>query len=94
MLGESALLAGAVLAAAILTSLAPPSSALAKLGSSDGKVGPGAVSRTFVRGGVRIQVGIQPNRAAIDNAFALHLERSGQPRAQRAASRPSSTCST
>jgi copper transport protein len=79
VLGESALLAGAVLAAAILTSLAPPSSALAKLGSSDGKVGPGAVSRTFVRAGVRIQVGIQPNRAAIDNAFALHLERGGQP---------------
>jgi copper transport protein len=79
VLGESALLAGAVLAAAILTSLAPPSSALAKLGSSDGKVGPGAVARTFVRGGVRIRVGIQPNRAAIDNAFALHLERSGQP---------------
>jgi hypothetical protein len=68
-----------VLAAAILTSLAPPSSALAKLGHSDGNVGPGAVSRTFVRGGVRIQVGIQPNRAAIDNAFALHLERGGQP---------------
>jgi copper transport protein len=79
VLGESALLAGAVLAAAILTSLAPPSSALAKLGHSDGNVGPGAVSRTFVRGGVRIQVGIQPNRAAIDNAFALHLERGGQP---------------
>ncbi|HEY3613422.1 MAG TPA: copper resistance protein CopC [Gaiellales bacterium] len=79
VLGESALLAGAVLAAAILTSLAPPSSALAKLGSSDGKVGPGSVSRTFVRGGVRIQVGIQPNRAAIDNAFALHLEQGGKP---------------
>jgi copper transport protein len=79
VLGETALLTGAVLAAAILTSLAPPSSALAKLGNSDGKVGPGAVSRTFVRAGVRIQVGIRPNRAAIDNAFALHLERGGQP---------------
>ena len=79
VLGESALLAGAVLAAAILTSLAPPSSALAKLGNSDGKVGPGAVSRTFVRAGVRIRVGIQPNRAAIDNAFALRLQRGGRP---------------
>jgi len=79
VLGESALLVGAVLAAAILTSLAPPSSALAKLGSSDGKVGPGAVSRTFVRSGVSIQVGIAPNRAAIDNAFALHLQTGGKP---------------
>jgi copper transport protein len=79
VLGESALLAGAVLAAAILTSLAPPSSALAKLGNADGKVGPGAVSRTFVRGGVRVRVGITPNRAAIDNAFVLQLDRAGKP---------------
>ena len=41
VLGESALLAGAVAAAAILTSLAPPSSALAKLGKTDAHVGPG-----------------------------------------------------
>ena len=40
---------------------------------------PGAVARTFTRDGVRIQVGIQPNRAAIDNAFALRLQRGGQP---------------
>ena len=32
-----------------------------------------------MRAGVRIQVGIPPNRAAIDNAFALHLERAGKP---------------
>jgi len=79
VLGESALLAGAVAAAAILTSLAPPSSALAKLGKTDAHVGPGAVAETFTRGGVRIQVGIRPNRAAIDNAFALRLERAGKP---------------
>jgi copper transport protein len=79
VLGESALLAGAVAAAAILTSLAPPSSALAKLGKTDAHVGPGAVAETFTRDGVRIQVGIRPNRAAIDNAFALRLERAGKP---------------
>ena len=45
VLGESALLVGAVAAAAILTSLAPPSSALAKLGKTDAHVGPGAVAR-------------------------------------------------
>ena len=28
---------------------------------------------------MRIQVGIQPNRAAIDNAFALRLQRAGKP---------------
>ena len=79
VLGEAALLAGAVAAAAILTSIAPPSSALARAGKADGKVGPGVVARTFTRSGVRIQVGIDPNRAAIDNAFVLHLERDGRP---------------
>ena len=79
VLGESALLFGAVAAAAILTSLAPPSNALAKLGKTDAHVGPGAVAQTFTRNGVRIQVGIKPNRAAIDNAFALRLQRAGKP---------------
>ena len=79
VLGESVLLFGAVAAAAILTSLAPPSDALAKLGRTDAHVGPGAVAHTFTRNGVRIQVGINPNRAAIDNAFALRLRRAGKP---------------
>jgi copper transport protein len=79
VLGEGALLVGAVVAAAILTSLAPPSDALAKLGRTDAHVGPGAVAQTFVRDGVRIQVGIEPNRAAIANAFALHLQQNGKP---------------
>ena len=78
-MGEVALLVAAVVFASILTSLAPPSSALAKLGKSDGRVGPGVVARTFTRDGVRIQVGIQPNRAAIDNAFGLKLLRNGKP---------------
>jgi len=79
VLGESALLVGAVVAASILTSIAPPSDALAKLGKTDAHVGPGAVAQTFTRDGVRIQVGITPNRAAIDNAFALRLQRAGKP---------------
>jgi copper transport protein len=79
VLGEVALLAGAVAAAAILTSVAPPSDALAKLGKADARVGPGAVARSVTRDGVRIQVGIRPNRAAIDNAFALRLQRGGKP---------------
>ena len=79
VLGESALIVGAVVAASILTSIAPPSDALAKLGKTDAKVGPGAVAQTFTRDGVRIQVGITPNRAAIDNAFALRLQRAGKP---------------
>ena len=78
VLGETALLSGAVAAAAILTSIAPPSNALARAGNADGKVGPGTVARTFTRSGVRIQLGIQPNRAAIDNAFVLHLQRGGR----------------
>ena len=38
---------------------------------------PPPVAHSFTRNGVRIQVGIEPNRAAIDNAFALRLERAG-----------------
>ncbi len=79
VLGEVALLAGAVVAASILTSIAPPSQALARAGKADGKVGPGVVARTFTRDGVRIQVGVRPNRAAIDNAFSLRLQRAGRP---------------
>jgi copper transport protein len=79
VLGETALLSGAVVAAAILTSIAPPSASLARAGKADGKVGPGAVTRSFTRNGVRIQVAIQPNRAAIDNAFALRLQLGGKP---------------
>jgi hypothetical protein len=37
------------------------------------------VARAFTRGGVRIEVGIRPNRAAIDNTFALRLQRAGKP---------------
>ena len=79
VLGEVALLAGAVVAASILTSIAPPSQALARAGKADGKVGPGVVARTFTRNGVRIEVGVRPNRAAIDNAFTLRLQRAGKP---------------
>jgi copper transport protein len=79
VLGEVALLAGAVVAASILTSIAPPSQGLARAGKADGKVGPGAVTRTFTRDGVRIEVGVRPNRAAIDNAFSLRLQRAGKP---------------
>jgi copper transport protein len=77
--GEVALLAGAVVAASILTSIAPPSAALARAGKADGKVGPGVVASGFTRDGVRIEVGIRPNRAAIDNAFTLRLQRGGKP---------------
>jgi copper transport protein len=79
VLGEVLLLAGAVAVASILTSVAPPSAALAKVGKTDAHVGPGVVAHTFTRDGVRIQVGIQPNRAAIPNAFRLRLQRDGKP---------------
>ena len=37
------------------------------------------MARSFTRDGVRIEVGIRPNRAAIDNAFTLRLQRNGRP---------------
>ena len=94
VLGESALLAGAVLAAAILTSLAPPSSALAKLGKPDGKVGPGAVARTFVaRAACASRSASSPTarRSTTRSRCSLSAPEAG---AQRPHHGRSSTCST
>jgi hypothetical protein len=42
-------------------------------------VGPGPVTRTFMHGGYRVSVRIEPNRAAVPNAFSVKVERDGQP---------------
>jgi copper transport protein len=77
--GEVVLVASAVLVAAILSSLAPPSKALAAIGSATARAGPGPVVETFDRGGYRIEIHVTPNRAAVPNDFALTLSRGGKP---------------
>jgi copper transport protein len=77
--GEAVLVAGAVLAAAVLSSLPPPSKALASISGSTKRVGPGPVATSVVQNGYRLDVNVAPNRAAVPNDFSVRLTRDGQP---------------
>jgi copper transport protein len=69
----------AILAAAILSSLAPPPPAFAEENSALGQVGPGKVVETLNRGGYQLQIVVDPNQVAAPNTFQLDLERGGKP---------------
>jgi copper transport protein len=77
--GEVLLVFGALFAAGLLSSLAPPSKALARLGHVSAKVGPGRVSHVVTRNGYRLAFDIDPNRAALPNRFAVEITRGGKP---------------
>jgi copper transport protein len=77
--GEALLVAGAVFAAAVLSSLAPPSKALAAVGGASAHVGPGPVARVVQKNGYRFAVTVSPNKAAVPNSFALRITRGGKP---------------
>jgi copper transport protein len=77
--GEVVLVAGALFAAAVLTSLAPPASALAHVKDIAARVGPGPVSKVVSKGPYRIRVTVTPNRAAIQNRFSVSVTKNGQP---------------
>lgn len=77
--GEVVLVSGAILAAAVLSSLAPPPPAFAQVNSALGQVGPGKVVSTVNRDGYEIEIVVDPNRAAAPNTFELRLTRGGQP---------------
>jgi copper transport protein len=77
--GEAVLVAGAVLVAAVLSSLAPPPPAFAQEGSALAHVGPGRVSESVQSGGYTLQVLVDPNKAVQSNSFALRLTRGGKP---------------
>jgi len=77
--GESLLVAGAVLAAAVLSSLAPPSKALASVGGAKAHVGPGAVNKVVDENGYRLAIRVSPNRAAVPNSFQVAISRGGKP---------------
>jgi copper transport protein len=77
--GETLLVAGAIAAAAVLSSLAPPAKALAKEGSAVARVGPGVVHRTITHGAYRLDVAITPNRAAVPNMVSVRITREGKP---------------
>jgi copper transport protein len=77
--GEVILASSAVLAAAVLSSLAPPSSALAQLDSALATVGPSRVASTVTQNGYTFRVLVNPNKVAQENSFALQITKDGQP---------------
>jgi copper transport protein len=77
--GEVVLVAGAVLTAAVLSSLPPPAKALAQAGKAAASVGPGPVTSVVNRNGYRLEFHLTPNRAAVPNDFAVRITRDGKP---------------
>jgi copper transport protein len=77
--GEIVFVASALFAAMVLTSLAPPASALARLKNIAARVGPGPVSKVVAKGPYRLRVEVSPNRATLPNTFSLALTRGGRP---------------
>jgi copper transport protein len=77
--GEALLVSGAVLAAAALSSLPPPSKALASIGGAKAHVGPGVVDKVVSENGYRLAIRVSPNRAAVPNSFQVAISRGGQP---------------
>jgi copper transport protein len=77
--GEAVIVACAVFAGALLSSLAPPAKALAEVGSAVAHVGPGNVVQVVKKNGYTIKILVSPNRAAVPNSFALQLTRGTTP---------------
>ena len=77
--GEVVIVAGAILVAAVLPSLAPPSKALAAVGGASAHVGPGPVTESVVKNGYKLDIRVSPNRAAVPNSFSVHVTRNNRP---------------
>ena len=77
--GEIVFVVAALFAAAVLSSLPPPSSALGKLQDVAARVGPGPVATTVAKSPYQVRVQVRPNRAAVPNEFSLSLTRDGKP---------------
>jgi copper transport protein len=77
--GETLLVAAAIFAAAVLSSLAPPSQALASVGGAAAHVGPGRVTSVVRRNGYTFAFGVAPNKAAVPNRFTVDITRGGKP---------------
>ena len=76
---EVLLVAGAVFAAAILTSLPPPPKALATIGKASAHVGPGPVVSVVHHGPYRLEFHVEPNKAAVPDTFAIRITKDGHP---------------
>ncbi len=76
---EAVLVIAAVFAAAVLSSLPPPSKYLSQEGSALAKVGPGPVATVVTQDGYTLKVVVTPNKAAAPNYFALKHHEDGKP---------------
>ena len=76
---EAVLVAAAVFAAAVLSSLAPPAKALAAVGGASAHVGPGAVTTVVRKNGYTMAFDVTPNRAAVPNTFRVRITQGGKP---------------
>jgi copper transport protein len=63
----------------VLSSLPPPSKALASVGGAKAHVGPGLVNKVVTENGYRLAVRVSPNRAAVPNSFQVAVSRGGRP---------------
>lgn len=77
--GETILVAAAIFAAAVLSSLAPPSKALASVGGASAHVGPGPVTRSVQKNGYTFRFVVSPNKAAVPNRFSVQITKGGKP---------------
>jgi copper transport protein len=76
---EAVVVVGAVFAATVLSSLAPPPPAFALENQAIASVGPGRVLKTVSHAGYVLQVIVSPNKAAASNSFALRITKGGAP---------------
>ena len=76
---EAVLVAATVFAAAVLSSLPPPAKALASLGNVAAHTGPGPVASAVTVNGYRLELRVDPNRAAVSNTFSLGITRDAKP---------------
>ena len=77
--GEVLLVVAVIFAAGVLSSLAPPSKALAAVGKSSVRVGPGPVKKIVERQGYRLELQVSPNKAAVPNGFSVRITKNGAP---------------
>jgi copper transport protein len=77
--GELFLVVGAVFAAGVMSSLAPPPQSLAEIGTATAKVGPGPVKTKVKEAGYDLEFGVSPNRAPMANAFSVRVTKDGKP---------------
>ena len=63
----------------MLSSLAPPSKALARIGKAEARVGPGAFSQHVRKDGYDLDFRVSPNRAALPNSFEVRITKDGKP---------------